>query len=220
MGPCGEVLILADPEGVCNYSQYKTMNKDLSKDMSIPHFWIIVASKDHVMSGVKGGFAQAGHGRRSGLTRMHTGDSIVYYSPKMVLGGDAPLHAFTALGTIADDEIVQVEMTPDFRLFRRNVKYLYTGDVKIEPLIDDLRFIRNKKSWGYAFRFGLLEIERTILRKSCRDSKKRDKRLNETDGVLQKTDDWTSFLREGSNPFPWIDIIRDGNRADHRTGII
>ena len=133
-----------------------------------------------------------------------------------MLGGDAPLHAFTALGTIADDEIVQVEMTPDFRLFRRNVKYLYTGDVKIEPLIDDLRFIRNKKSWGYAFRFGLLEIERTILRKSCRDSKKRDKRLNETDGVLQKTDDWTSFLREGSNPFPWIDIIRDGNRADHK----
>ena len=28
----------------------------------------------------------------------------------------------------------------------------------IQPLIPDLDFIRNKKAWGSAFRFGLLEI--------------------------------------------------------------
>jgi hypothetical protein len=142
------------------------------KDLNVPHFWIMVASKEHVMGGVKGGFAQAGHGKRSGLARMHTGDSIVYYSPKMVLGGDEPLHAFTALGTIADEEITQVEMTPDFKPFRRNVKYLYTGDVKIEPLIGDLRFIRNKKSWGYAFRFGLLEIEKEDFQRILQEFEK------------------------------------------------
>jgi hypothetical protein len=148
------------------------------KDMNVPHYWIIVASKEHVMLGVKGEFAQAGHGKRSGLTRMHTGDSIVYYSPKMVLGGDDPLHAFTALGTIADEEITQVEMTPDFKPFRRNVKYKYTGDIKIEPLIEDLHFIRNKKSWGYAFRFGLLEIEKEdfkiILQKFEKEGQKNE----------------------------------------------
>jgi hypothetical protein len=127
--------------------------------MGTPRYWIVVASKEHVMLGVTGGFAQAGHGKRSGLARMHAGDYLIYYSPKVALGGDDPLHAFTALGKVADDEIVQVEMSPDFKPFRRNVNYLHTGEVTIEPLVQDLQFIKNKKSWGYAFRFGLLEIQ-------------------------------------------------------------
>ena len=121
-------------------------------------FWIVVASREHVMLGVSGGFAQANHGRRSGLARMHAGDGIVYYSPKVSFGGNEPLHAFTAIGEVADEKIVQVEMTPDFVPFRRKVKYRYTGEIPIEPLVADLGFIRNKNSWGYVFRFGLLEI--------------------------------------------------------------
>jgi predicted RNA-binding protein len=52
-------------------------------------------------------------------------------------------------------------MSPSFKPFRRNVKYQRTGAIKIEPLVNDLNFIRNKESWGYAFRFGLVEIEKT-----------------------------------------------------------
>jgi len=126
--------------------------------MANPRYWILVASGEHVKLGVSGGFAQAGHGKRSGLARMHAGDRIIYYSPKIEFKGTGQLHAFTAIGEVADDEIVQVEMSPDFKPFRRNVKYVKTGEVKIEPLISDLEFIRNKKSWGYAFRFGILEI--------------------------------------------------------------
>ena len=128
--------------------------------MAEPRYWIIVASQEHVMLGVTGGFAQAGHGKRSGLARMHAGDAIVYYSPRITYEGNEPLHAFTALGDVSDDEIVQVEMSPDFRPFRRNVHYRSTGTIKIEPLVGKLRFIKNKKRWGYAFRFGLLEIGR------------------------------------------------------------
>jgi hypothetical protein len=128
--------------------------------MTDQRFWIIVASREHVMLGVSGGFALAGHGKRSGLARMHAGDSIIFYSPKVTYEGNESLHAFTALGTVTDDQIIQVEMYPDFKPFRRNVKYQYTGDIKIEPLITDLNFIRNKKSWGYTFRFGLLEIQK------------------------------------------------------------
>jgi len=127
--------------------------------MASRRYWILVASQEHVKLGVSGGFAQAGHGKRSGLARMHAGDRIVYYSPKAEFGGTGPLHAFTAIGEVADDEIVQVDMSPDFKPFRRNVRYLKTGEVKIEPLINDLQFIRNKKSWGYTFRFGILEIQ-------------------------------------------------------------
>jgi len=32
-------------------------------------------------------------------------------------------------------------------------------DVSILPLINDLDFIQNKKSWGYPFRFGFFEIK-------------------------------------------------------------
>jgi hypothetical protein len=31
-------------------------------------------------------------------------------------------------------------------------------EAPIQPLIEDLTFIKNKKSWGYIFRFGLIEI--------------------------------------------------------------
>jgi predicted RNA-binding protein len=121
-------------------------------------YWIIVASEDHVMRGVSLGIAQAGHGKRSGLARLHKGDKMVYYSPKARFEGSEALHAFTAIGEIADDAAFQVEETPDFRPFRRKVHYIKTGKVRIEPLVPELTFIRNKKSWGYAFRFGLLEI--------------------------------------------------------------
>jgi hypothetical protein len=127
--------------------------------MTVPRYWIIVASQEHVKLGVAGGFAQAGHGKRSGLARMHPGDRIIYYSPKVSFAGNEPLHAFTAVGEIADDEIVQADLAPDFKPFRRNVTYQKTGVVMIGPLIGDLQFIRNKNSWGYVFRFGLIEIQ-------------------------------------------------------------
>jgi len=127
--------------------------------MTQPRYWILVASQKHVELGVAGGFAQAGHGKRAGIARMHAGDWIIYYSPKITYGGDDPLHAFTALGEVADDRIIQVEMAPDFKPFRRKVRYDLTGTVRIAPLINDLAFIRNKRSWGSAFRFGMLEIQ-------------------------------------------------------------
>ena len=121
-------------------------------------YWIGVASKNHVLYGVSRGIAQTGHGKRSGIARMHKGDGIIYYSPKVEFEGNDPLHAFTAIGEIEDDEIFQVEESPDFKPFRRRAYYRKTGEVRIEPLLQDLSFIRNKKSWGSAFRFGLLEI--------------------------------------------------------------
>ena len=129
-----------------------------NRHVMISKYWIIVASKDHVMRGVCLGIAQAGHGKRSGLARMHKDDKIACYSPKAQLESTKTLHAFTAIGEIADEEMFQVEESPDFKPFRRKVLYTKTGEVRIRPLIQDLTFIGNKKSWGYAFRFGLLEI--------------------------------------------------------------
>lgn len=121
-------------------------------------YWIAVASKNHVMYGASHGIVMAGHGKRSGIARMHKGDGFIYYSPRVTFEGKEPLHAFTAIGEIVDDTIEQVEMGPDFRPFWRKGLYRKTGEVPIETLIQKLTFIRNKQSWGAVFRFGLVEI--------------------------------------------------------------
>ncbi len=123
-------------------------------------YWVVVASQDHVMHGVSIGIVQSGHGKRTRLEKMHKGDGVVCYSPKAEFDGNAPLHAFTAIGVVADDEIFQVEESSDFRPFRRKVNYQKTGEVRIEPMINELDFIRDKRSWGFTFKFGLVEIER------------------------------------------------------------
>ena len=49
-------------------------------------------------------------------------------------------------------------MSEDFTAWRRNVDFQDAKEVAIEPLIPSLSFIKNKKSWGFIFRFGVFEI--------------------------------------------------------------
>ena len=83
-----------------------------------PKYWIVVASKDHVMRGVSGGFMQANHGKQAPLKRMTPGDWVIFYSPKQVLENDEKCQAFTAIGQLSDDKIYQVTMSENFAPFR------------------------------------------------------------------------------------------------------
>jgi hypothetical protein len=122
-------------------------------------YWMIVASKDHVKSGIAAGFAQACHGKASPLKRMRKGDFIICYSGKQTMGKAAVCQQFTAIGKVIDDETYPFQVSEDFCPSRRNIEFLSARDVSILPLIGDLDFIPNKKSWGYPFRFGFFEIE-------------------------------------------------------------
>jgi hypothetical protein len=126
--------------------------------MNEPRYWIIVASKDHVQNGVRAGIVQANHGKAAPLKRMHVGDGVLYYSPKVEFGGNEKLQAFTALGEVSGEAVYPFDMGGGFIPWRRDVKYLQVTDVPIQPLVPDLTFIRNKESWGYLFRFGFFEI--------------------------------------------------------------
>lgn len=121
-------------------------------------YWIIVASKNHTNVGKELGIAQACHGKATPLKRMQKGDFVIYYSNKEEFGKTTVCQQFTAIGQVKDDEVYQVEMSPDFFPFRRNISYFESQDISILPLIPLLDFIPNKKSWGYPFRFGILEI--------------------------------------------------------------
>jgi predicted RNA-binding protein len=121
-------------------------------------YWMNTISRDHVQVGVDGGFAQAGHGKASGLKRLNAGDWLVFYSPNTSLEGGERLQAFTAIGQLADDELYQVEMAPGFVPLRRNVNFVKCIETPIGPLLDSLSFIKDTKRWGYIFRLGLFEI--------------------------------------------------------------
>lgn len=120
---------------------------------------MVVASKDHVMHGVAGGFMQANHGKSSPLRRVVPGDWVIFYSPKQQFKGTEPCQAFTAVGQIKEGEVYTAVMAPDFEPARRDVDFEACEEVDIRPLIDQLNFIEDKQHWGYMFRFGFFEIK-------------------------------------------------------------
>ena len=123
-------------------------------------YWIAVASRDHVQTGVEQGVCQASHGKEAPLKRMGEGDWVVFYSPKESDDGVEKCRKFAAIGKIKDELVYQVRMNEDFAPFRRSVEFYPCSEVPTEPLIPLLSFIKNKKSWGYIFKFGLIQISR------------------------------------------------------------
>lgn len=124
--------------------------------------WIGVASSEHVARGRAGGFMQVCHGKAGPLKRISAGDRVAYYSPNHVMGapagGNNRCQSFTALGQTCDDRVYTFDMGGGFVPFRRDVDWREAHPISILPLLETLEFTRGKRSWGYAFRFGLLEI--------------------------------------------------------------
>lgn len=122
-------------------------------------YWVVVAARDHARSGIEQGIVQANHGKEAPLRRMQPGDGLLVYAPKVAFGGKEPLQRFIAVGTVADEPVYQVMVADDFQPFRRRVVYEESvAETPIQPLIEQLSFIQNKASCGYAFRFGCFAI--------------------------------------------------------------
>ncbi len=120
-------------------------------------YWLGVVSRDHVQRAVALGIAQIGHGKKAGLSRMAPGDGLVYYSPRESLDSQAPVKAFTAIGTVTDDEVWQADEGA-FRPWRRRVAYDPTAaEVPVGRLSADLDLTRGA-NWGYQLRRGLIEL--------------------------------------------------------------
>ena len=127
-------------------------------------YFINTVSRDHVLIGKQDGIIQAGHGKKAPLEKLSKGDFVIFYSPKTSLSGRETLQNFTAIAGIKDEKIYQVVLTNTFRPFRRNAEYFDCNEIPIRPLIADLEFIENKKSWGFKFRLGLFEISENDFR--------------------------------------------------------
>jgi hypothetical protein len=121
-------------------------------------YWMAVASREHVLKGVEGGFCQACHGKRSPLARMKPGDWVIYYSSKLKFDEQEPCQKFTAIGQIQEGEPYEFDMGEGFVPFRRDVQFVDCQEVAIRPLIPKLSFITDPARWGYPFRTGFFEI--------------------------------------------------------------
>lgn len=121
-------------------------------------YWVGVVSKEHVKRGVKSGIAQVCHGKQAPLSRLKTGDWLIYYSPKVMFEGIEPCQAFTAIGQVKSGEVYQVDMGGGFCPFRIDIQYKECKEVPIKPLLDHLTFTKGKKNWGMILRRGLFEI--------------------------------------------------------------
>jgi hypothetical protein len=126
----------------------------------VARYWIGVVSRSHVLRGVAGGFAQLGHGKEAPLRRLSPGDWLVYYSPRTAHPDGGPLQSFTAIGQVEDEEVFQVEVSADFRPWRRRVRYLSGDEVEAAQLLDDLELVPERRRWGMIVRRGLVEIGR------------------------------------------------------------
>lgn len=127
------------------------------------HYWIGVASYDHVRAGVEGGFAQLGHGKASALTGLSEGDWIVYYSPRTQLEGGKKVQAFTSIGQITSPSCYRAEGAGGFHPYRVDVDYHQSaGLADIRPLLSRLELTKNRGAqWGLAFRRSKIKV--------CRD---------------------------------------------------
>lgn len=127
-------------------------------------FWIICASRDHVMQSVEGGFCQLIHGRPKVLRRTSPGDWIVYYSDHDSWERKFPCWCFTGIGKITEKDIYQVAVDEKPHVFRRDVHFHRANEVDVRLLIAKLSFIKNKTYWRLPFRRGYLEVDESDFR--------------------------------------------------------
>ena len=120
--------------------------------------WVGVVSRSHVQIGVRGGFIQLNHGKQAPVQRLKAGDMLAMYSPRTEHPDGTPLQAFTALGVVATGEVYQVEMSPDFKPYRVDVRFLQCSEAPIKPLLAQLSFIKDKAHWGAPFRYGYVKV--------------------------------------------------------------
>ena len=123
-------------------------------------YFLISVSRDHVLKGLEGGFVQAGHGRRDLVSKLSKGDWIVLYSAKDEYEGGKPLQKFTALGQVTDEEPYQPDAVENVKPYRRAVAFSKVREAPIRPLLEQLSFIKNVKSWGLYLISGFRELSK------------------------------------------------------------
>jgi len=121
--------------------------------------WIGVAARDHVATGMAGGFCMFAHGDGAALRRLSPGDLFAYYAPMTGIGDGQSVRAFVAMGQVLNQPPEQHAMgNGDTKGWRRAAHYFPAAEADIYPLLPDLSFVRDPTHWGITFRRSLFDI--------------------------------------------------------------
>ena len=121
--------------------------------------WIGVASHDHVLGAVQGGFCQLGHGKEALVRRLKAGDLIVFYSPRELMGSGPVLLGFhRGPDASLTDLPTKLSSLRAFVHIAAGQKFFKSRQAPVWPLLQELTFTQGNESWGLAFRRGAFRI--------------------------------------------------------------
>jgi hypothetical protein len=131
-------------------------------------YWLNTVNRDHVRRGAAGGYVQDNHRNPTMLRKMCRGDWIAFYSPRTAYRDGVALEAFTAIAQVIDDEPYQVEIAADLHPWRRRADFLSCTETPIQPLLLELRFIKNphSRAWFRVAGFVLDEHDFMVIRRA------------------------------------------------------
>jgi len=130
------------------------------------HYFIAVAPRERVAAAATAGYIEVSQGRAAPLARLHEGDVVLFYSPREADTGGPALQQFTAMAEVGPGGVFEGEPRHAIaeRPFRRSGTYRQVQPAPIRPLLDALDFIRDKKHWGVALRYGFVQISASDFR--------------------------------------------------------
>ena len=133
--------------------------------------WIAVISLEHAKISACSGFLQVCHGKSAPLRRTTAGDEVFIYCARESMRSGKILQRIEYRCVFNDNRIYQVEQTPEFSPFRKDVTF-DTGfqGIRIHD-VQDFELTSNP-SWGRLARLGFFEIsfhDAVLLRASRKE---------------------------------------------------
>ncbi|EJF98912.1 hypothetical protein MEI_00079 [Bartonella vinsonii subsp. arupensis Pm136co] len=130
--------------------------------------WIAIISRDHARLAAKLGFLQVCHGKAGPLQKTSKGDEVFIYCPRSEMGTGKILQTIEFQCVFKDNNIYQVEQTPNFTPFRKDVLLNKQAKPVVLKEIQGLEFLSNPR-WGMLAKRGFFEItayDATRIRKA------------------------------------------------------
>ncbi|GAA4666725.1 EVE domain-containing protein [Bartonella pachyuromydis] len=119
--------------------------------------WIAVISRAHACLAAEFGFLQVCHGKAGPLRKTSKGDEVFIYCPRSEMGTGKILQTIEFQCMFKDNHIYQVEQTPGFKPFRKDVTFNKQGKPVVLKSIKGLTLFTNPH-WGMLARRGFFEI--------------------------------------------------------------
>lgn len=123
-------------------------------------FYLISASRDHVLSARDQAIVQANHGVKAPMQRLRPGDGIAFYSARHQLKGKDPCQRFTALATVGDGDMYQERMSDTWKPWRRPAVFEEGfKEIEIKEVLSRLQCLGNgRQGWGVYLRRGFIKM--------------------------------------------------------------